>query len=97
MNHIIENNKEKFQLKNYTEELVKAALDDMIPRIKCCTCERCKQDIIAYALNHLPAKYAVTLEGEMYSKINELVQQSVVDIQVVILEAVDIVSKKPRH
>ncbi|HZJ58087.1 MAG TPA: late competence development ComFB family protein [Clostridia bacterium] len=90
-------NEEPIFLKNYVEELVTNMLDELSVRGDFCTCRRCRLDMIAYALNRIPAKYVVTQTGEVYTKISHLEQQLEVDITVALTQAIETVSKNPRH
>ena len=56
-------------LHNYTETAVLYLLDDIIKEYKktkpdLCDCERCRQDIMALALNNLPPHYIVSSFSE---------------------------------
>jgi len=84
-------------IKNYMEEVIYGSMDDILKDLNVCTCEKCKMDIAAIALNQLPAKYIVTEKGELYSKINTLRQQFEVDIISAITRAVVLVKRSPRH
>ena len=84
-------------LKNYMEEIVLSALDDILKDINMCHCDRCKMDIAAKALNDLPAQYIVTPKGEIYSKINNLKAQFEVDVISAITKAAIIVKRNPSH
>lgn len=44
---------------NIPERLVLKNVDEVISRFNCCRCDRCRRDIVAYALNLLPPKYVV--------------------------------------
>lgn len=86
------------ELKNYMEELVWARLDEVIAGHQgICTCEHCRYDIAALALNFLPTRYVVTEKGEMYTKLHTLEQQFGIDIITAISRAVLIVKSHPRH
>ncbi|TYP51619.1 late competence development ComFB family protein [Thermosediminibacter litoriperuensis] len=87
----------KFNLKNYMEDVVFSFLDELIKGKQVCTCERCRYDIAAIALNHLPAKYVVTEQGEVFAKTQLLSQQFKTDAVVELLKAIDIVCKNPHH
>lgn len=50
-------------LVNAMEGFVMDKLDSVLARFKCCKCDRCKKDIVAMALNKLPAKYMVIMEN----------------------------------
>lgn len=58
-----------YELKNHTEAVVRQALQDYLKRGKLrCGCERCQSDIMAMALNRLPARYYVSLRGEILTQ-----------------------------
>lgn len=85
-------------LKNYMEEAVDSALEEILARKDdVCKCERCKLDIKALALNHLPPRYVVTDLGYAYTKANELAAQFKADIAVAITNALKVIKKNPRH
>lgn len=85
------------QLKNYMEVIVKDTIEDILPDINVCRCERCKLDIAAKALNDLPPKYVVTQKGEIFSKINKLRSQFEVDVITAITKAAILVKRNPSH
>ena len=85
-------------LSNYMEEAVDRTMDEILsPRDDVCKCERCKLDIKALALNHLPPKYVVTDKGYIYTKVNELESQFKADITVAVTNAMKIIRLNPRH
>ena len=84
-------------LKNYMEEIVFNLIDDVLKDIDVCKCEKCKMDIIAIALNNLPAKYVVTKKGELYSKLNLFRLQAEVDVVMAITKAAMMVKERPQH
>lgn len=85
-------------LSNYMEEAVDRTVDEILsPRDDVCKCERCKLDIKALALNHLPPKYVVTDKGYIYTKVNELESQFKADITVAVTNAMKIIRRNPRH
>lgn len=84
--------------RNYMEEVVDSTMEEILGRADdICKCERCRMDIKALALNHLPAKYVVTDMGYVYTKINELENQFKADIAVAVTNAMKVVRKNPRH
>ena len=85
------------ELNNYMEACVLDLLEPVLTNLSACTCENCLHDILAIALNSLPAKYVVTKKGEMYTKLNNLQHQFDVDIVSAIAKASVIVSRNPRH
>jgi competence protein ComFB len=86
------------KLKNYMEDAVRQAFADLIKKqTGVCKCSRCKLDVVAYALNHLPAKYVVTDQGHTYTRVSEMAQQFSTDLVVALHKAIKHVSKNPRH
>ena len=85
------------RIKNYMEDCVSDMLDTVLGEIHSCTCDRCRYDITAIALNSLPAKYVVTKRGELYTRLGTLQQQFDVDIIAAITKAAVIVSRNPHH
>jgi hypothetical protein len=60
---------------NVMERLVLKYADDAVEKFNCCRCDRCRRDLVAYALNALPPKYVVAnwraveeIEGEISRK-----------------------------
>jgi competence protein ComFB len=91
-------------LKNYMEEAVKDVLDRLIEHPELtrgvtmpCTCDQCRLDVVALALNHLPPKYIVAPRGEIFTRVDLLNQQAEADIIRSLVDAIKIVSKRPRH
>lgn len=82
---------------NVMEDIVKDKLNEMLRTENCCKCDRCIEDMTALALNKLPARYVSTHNGELFSKLNSLVRQNSVDLNIAVAEAISCVSKKPSH
>lgn len=86
------------QVKNYMEDLVFQSLTEVLDSHRnICTCEKCRYDIAALALNFLPPRYVVTAQGETFTRIKSLEQQFNIDIVTAISHAVLIVASKPHH
>jgi competence protein ComFB len=86
------------RLKNYMEDAVRNTLNELLEkRSNVCKCSRCRLDTIAYALNHLPAKYVVTDQGHTYTRVAEMAQQFSTDLVVALSKAIKHVNKNPRH
>lgn len=85
------------QLNNYMEEIVFDMLDDILHDMNVCTCDRCRVDVAAKALNDLPPQYVVTRKGEVFSKINNLRAQFEVDVISAITKAAILVKRNPNH
>lgn len=58
-----------YELRNYMEVVVQQALQDYLHKNSLtCACELCQADIMALALNRLPARYYVSLRGEIMTQ-----------------------------
>lgn len=85
------------EYKNMMENLVEDEYGRAASSLGCSTCDICRSDIIAYALNLLPPKYVVTRAGEVYSKTFMLRNQHRTDIMAALARGADVVRKNPRH
>ncbi|AFV11581.1 late competence development protein ComFB [Thermacetogenium phaeum DSM 12270] len=86
------------RLVNVMEILVEETIEDIMKsHPDFCTCERCRYDVAAIALNKLPPSYVVTMEGEAILRANSLKQQVRVDLIRAVTEAMIIVGKNPHH
>ncbi|MCY6957476.1 late competence development ComFB family protein [Clostridium brassicae] len=88
-----------YRLRNYSEELIDQLLPNTLEQYKdICKCEKCKLDIKAYALNLIKPKYVVSEQGEIYTRVlNEIDKQEIINILECIIQAIEIVSKNPKH
>lgn len=83
---------------NIMEKVVEIRMEEHMKKITSCGCEMCCEDIKCIALNNLPPKYASTSKGELFSRINQQMnRQSLMDIDVAVINAIEFVNKKPRH
>ena len=83
---------------NVMEQLVEAKLDELLPKSKCCKCDKCIDDIKAIALNRLPAKYVSTDLGELFTRVNSSMEkQNSLDINFAVYSAIEFVSNHPHH
>jgi len=87
------------KLKNYMEDAIRSTLDELLEKrtTDVCKCSRCRLDMIAYALNHLPPKYVVTDKGHTFTRVAEMQQQFGTDIVVALSKSIKQVAKNPRH
>ncbi len=84
---------------NYMEEAVKKSLAELLeePAYQGFhPSEKDRLDILAFALNHLPARYIVTEKGYVFTKLEELKEQFKTDILVELAKAVQQVRNHPR-
>jgi len=83
---------------NYMEDAVENVLDDIFSeREDICKCAKCKLDIMALALNQLPAKYVVTHKGRIYAKLQNINIQFKTDIVREVAKSVERVKGNPQH
>jgi competence protein ComFB len=85
------------RMKNYMEDCVADMMQSVLTDVNCCSCERCRLDIMAYVLNKLPPKYVVTRKGHLYTKLSAIQTQFDVDIVSSIAQAAALISTRPRH
>ena len=85
------------EYRNIMESLVEEEFERAAATLGCCTCEACRNDIIAYALNQLPPKYVATRKGEVYSKTFILRNQHYADIMAALAKGAKVFSDHPRH
>jgi len=85
-------------LKNYMEDVVAAVYNDYIKgKPEICACEQCGSDVMALALTKLRGLYAGSLQGEVLTKISREDRQVRADALIVIMQAVDTVTARPKH
>ena len=77
--------------------IVEDRFDEVAQRLGCCTCEQCRADVIAYALNRLPCKYVVTTKGEVASIMGALRIQNGADILAALTQGAQVIKEFPRH
>lgn len=86
-------------LSNVTETLTRFMFEDAFQNTGKlpCTCEQCRDDILAFALNHLPVRYVSSDLGHAYVKSQYMSSQLQSDIISELARAVTIVGSRPRH
>ena len=85
-------------IRNTMEEFVQQNIDAVLRMYPdCCSCEKCKEDIMALALNHLPPKYVSTHKGDLFARIATMDPVDKAFIIQGIAKAIQIVHKMPRH
>ena len=58
-----------YHLKNSNEDLVADLTKEIMAETDMCHCDKCRLDVMALALNHLPPAYVVTFKGELFANI----------------------------
>lgn len=83
---------------NAMESLVEETFDKIRDKLDCCTCDICRNDIIAYALNQIPPKYVVSDLGAVFSKAKSTMRiQPGADIITALSSGANLVRNKKRH
>ena len=83
---------------NHMEDVVKDTLEDLLSKKEdICKCEKCKFDIMAWALNRLPPKYIVSDRGRIFTKLQEVEVQFRADVVRELTKAISHISKNPQH
>lgn len=85
-----------YKLCNIMETLVLERLDITLNKMNCCKCDRCREDIIALALNNLKPMYIVATKEEIDNKIKEFDKLGL-EVTTAVLKAVLSIRKSPRH
>lgn len=86
------------KLKNIIEDIAKEYLDSALTlRYDICTCPTCRNDMLAYILSRVPAKYVTTEQGTLHTIIQQAKAEQQAEISRVMLNAIDIISKNPHH
>ena len=85
------------EYRNLMEDFVLQNLDRVMEAEGGCTCDACKADVAAFALNHLQPHYVATRQGRLMVKLQSYEMQSRADVVAAISEAAVMVAKNPRH
>ena len=87
-----------FELINHTETSVHLALQDFLQNHTIsCSCEQCQADIMALALNRLPAHYYVSNRGEIMTRWESQSTTDKARIMADVVSAAQQVSASPSH
>lgn len=85
-------------LQNETERIVLQYLEEAINADESvCRCEDCVLDMAAYALNHAPVSYRISLLGKLYAKAREVDQDYTKKIKKAVNNAVTKIKANPAH
>ena len=85
-------------LKNVMEEAVEYQLAKILPTMSnICSCDKCRLDMAAFALNRLSPQYVRTDAGALFQKMNNSSQQAEVEILTTVMSAINIISAHPKH
>ncbi|MDR0804730.1 MAG: late competence development ComFB family protein [Oscillospiraceae bacterium] len=83
---------------NMMEKLVDAIINEQKAKTDFCVCETCLADVRCLALNRLPAKYVTTSKGELYSKMDQIMEsQNKLDLDIAVISAIEYVCTHKQH
>ena len=85
------------RMHNYMEDMIREKLPHTMKVLRSCPCERCQLDILAIALNSLPAAYAVTEKDDGAERIKNLRREYEVKVTATLIKAIQQVKSAPRH
>jgi len=91
-------NDQKESVFNLTKALTEEILDSVMKKMKIEDTKENREDVLALALNYLPAKYVTTDEGKQYSKLIEMYRaQYESDVVTALTKACIKVNDHPRN
>ena len=86
------------RMHNYMEEVVQDELEMLLAeKDDICKCQKCRYDMMVWALNRLPSQYVVTDRGRLYTRLSEQETQFKADVVRVLAKAMLHVAKNPQH
>ena len=86
-----------FNVFNVVEIIARQNIADMMVRMDMCTCSKCACDVLALALNSLPAHYVTSDAGKQYIQLNAYKKQFETDIEIALMKACLTVKEAPNH
>jgi len=84
-------------LTNIMEEIIRMEAIKIMQGFDMCRCEKCLYDVMAFALNSMPARYVVSHRGALFAKIASYGNQYRTDIISSLTQACNIVKQSPHH
>lgn len=83
--------------RNVMEVLVEEKVDRLWKTHTGCTCARCREDVVALALNNLPPQYVVSDAGALFVKMAQLENSNEVEITRQVAVAMKVICESPHH
>ncbi|MDA8096974.1 MAG: competence protein ComFB [Desulforudis sp.] len=89
-------------LKNYAEVVVSEVFDSVLREVMkqdpdLCNCQRCREDVMAIALNRLTPRYVARGLGEIYTKASFDQVGGKAQIIAALMHGFKVVGQNPRH
>ena len=86
------------QPQNIMVDIVSDLVDQILKSKQAiCKCKKCREDIIAYVLSRIPAKYVTTETGAIATIIENTKVESEANIIRQIIKSIEKIGKNPRH
>lgn len=86
------------KLKNIVEDIALDFLNNSLSlRYDICRCPQCRNDMLAFMLSNLPARYVTTEKGELATIIEQAKFEHQAAVAKASLAAIEKISKNPRH
>ena len=82
---------------NVMQILVEEKADEYMKMFGICCCDKCRVDVRAYALNHLPSKYVVMSEHERVPRLTVYESRFASDVTAQLIQACRQVMLTPHH
>lgn len=82
---------------NFMEDVVYENIESVMRDIGSCQCEKCRDDVMAIALNTLAPKYTSTEQGSMYVKMAKFNSEFQTKVLTAIAIAAERVKSRPKH
>ena len=82
---------------NVMQILVEEKADEYMKMFGICCCDKCRVDVRAYALNHLPSKYVVLSQNERVPRLTVYENRFSSDITAQLIQACKQVMLTPHH
>ncbi len=84
---------------NYLEDIITIKIQQILAnKESVCRCDKCLDDMLAYAINGLPAVSYVTSDGGIHRQVQNLTNDALkIEVATRCVKAVDIVSRNPKH
>ncbi len=85
-------------MRNLLEDAVRELHEELLARnAGFCACSRCRDDVFALVLNHSRPRYATSTRGVALSNLDIRRDQTRAELSVLVLEAMRVVARHPRH
>jgi hypothetical protein len=84
-------------IRNLVEEHVQASYESLRPQFPdFCGCDTCRDDVLVYTLNRVPARYVSSRRGSVLTEVSLEKDQSRAAIDVAMLDGLRRISQAPR-